>query len=100
MYLISVATSSVTITLTAADRQKFSSAYVINTGVDPVYLSTSPASGTAVYPTTSATVSYNGDVIPTGRHLVRINPNDGFINLIRKAAAATADVVIKLGDDC
>lgn len=99
LYLISVATTSVTITLTAADSQKFSTAAVINTGADPVFLYTSVASGTAVYPTTSATASYVGTIIPTGRHIVHINPNHGYINLIRKAAAATADVAISLGDD-
>lgn len=97
-YLISVATSSVTITLAQADVGNNTMA-VTNTGADPVYVFTSATSGTAVYPSSSATASQFGTVLPTGRHIVKLNPAHGFVNMIRKAAAATADVAIQVGAD-
>lgn len=97
LYTISVSTTSSTVTLSPI-HMGVNSIMVTNEGAQSVFVFTSPAASTAVFPTTSATAFTNGSVVLPGQQVdLYKNADDGFVNLIRPAAATTANVYLDIG---
>jgi hypothetical protein len=99
LYTVSATTTSQSITLNPNDVFQ-NNITVTNEGAQAVFVVTSSAAITAVFPTSSLTVGVNGSVVLAGQSKTFYkNTSDNIIALIRPAAAAAGNVYIDVGSN-
>jgi len=97
IYVVAATTASASVTLTAADALN-TSVLITNDSTDDLFVASSNAALTAVYPT-SASVPVNGNIIPanTTRAFTK-NPGDNVISCIRQAGTGNMSVAVGYGE--